>query len=163
MTSEIKNVIASIDKNVVVSEITTMDEAVAEANAQSRLELWLFLAFAGTALILAALGIYGVMSYSVSRRTHEMGIRMALGADRDDVVQAGIEASDDVGYRRNGVRRAGIFGAVAVHGEHVVRRASERPVDVRKCRASGDGCGTGGELCAGAAGDEGGPGQGVAV
>jgi putative ABC transport system permease protein len=87
MIGDIKNAIASIDKNVVVTEITTMDEAVADANAESRLELWLFLAFAGTALILAALGIYGVMSYSVTRRTHEMGVRIALGADRADVVR----------------------------------------------------------------------------
>jgi putative ABC transport system permease protein len=84
---DIKDMIAGLDRNVAVSEVQTMDQIVDDANAQSRFELWLLAAFAIVAMMLAALGIYGVMSYSVSRRAHELGVRMALGADRQDVVR----------------------------------------------------------------------------
>ena len=83
----VKNTVWSFDHNLAISEVLTMDDVVAEANAQPRFEMALLAVFAGVALILAAVGIYGVMSYSVARRTHEIGIRISLGASRNDVLR----------------------------------------------------------------------------
>ncbi len=82
-----------------VTRIRSMDEIVAESTARPRFDMWLMTMFGGCALLLAAIGIYGLMAYSVQQRTGEIGIRMALGADEASV--------------RNMVLRQGMTFAVA--------------------------------------------------
>jgi predicted permease len=86
LTGAVQQTVWSFDRNLTISQVLTMEAAVASATAQPRFEMFLFAVFAGVALVLAGVGIYGVMSYSVSRRTHEIGIRMSLGASWGDVV-----------------------------------------------------------------------------
>jgi putative ABC transport system permease protein len=113
LISSVRGVVKALDPDQPIYSPRTMDEIRAESVASERLNLTLLSLFAGIALVLAIVGIYGVMSYSVTQRTHEIGIRMAIGARPLDVFKMIIG---------NGMKLALLGVAIGLAGAFVLTR-----------------------------------------
>ncbi len=116
MLNSITAAVHQVDSSVALAQPKTLDEVVEESMADQRFTLILFSSFAAVALFLAALGIYGVMSFSVAQRSHEIALRMALGATRNRVVGLII---------RDGILLAAIGLGLGLIGTYFVGRAMQ--------------------------------------
>ena len=109
----VRRVVSTVDATIPLSDVISLDDAIANATAEPRFYLTMLVAFAVVALILAAVGIYGVMSYAVAQRTREMGVRLALGAAPSAVL---------VQVIREGMLLAMSGGAIGVIGALLLSR-----------------------------------------
>jgi predicted permease len=116
MATPLVRAVREVNRRVSISSVQTMSNVVEQATAESRFYLVLLAVFAAIALTLAAVGIYGVMSYSVSRRTHEIGIRIALGAEQATVLRFIVRQGMSVALIGAGVGLVAAFALTRLMG-----------------------------------------------
>lgn len=110
----VKNAVRKIDPQLPITNARTMNEVMSESYAERRFNMLLLSIFAALAMILAGVGIYGVMSYMVAHRTHEIGIRMALGAQVRDVLRLVMADGAKLAFPGLGIGLIGAFAATRV-------------------------------------------------
>ena len=110
LVSSIRTEVGALDRTVPIHEVRTMEQAVTDTTSEQRFTMLLQLLFALVALSLSAVGLYGVLAFTVSRRTAEVGIRMALGADRVNVRRMVVRQGMGIAAVAIGI---GVIGALA--------------------------------------------------
>ena len=163
LVSAVRNEIRGLDRALPISSIGSMDDVMATARSRPRFLTLLLTMFSSLALVLAALGIYGVISYAVAQRTNEIGIRMALGAQGGDVVRLIGSAGLRLAIAGTVIGAVGAFALTRFLSGLLFGVSS---MDVVTFRGDGGGAGggdDGGVLCAGPAGVAGGSSGGAAV
>jgi putative ABC transport system permease protein len=116
MTGTVRKLASDLDTTQPVYDVQTLEQALADTIAPRSFNLLLLGIFAAVALVLAAVGIYGVMGYTVAQRTHEIGVRMALGARRDEVVRMVVRQGMTTAAAGIGVGAIAAFGLTRVMG-----------------------------------------------
>jgi ABC-type antimicrobial peptide transport system permease subunit len=116
LTGAVRNEIRSLDKGIPIFNVKTMNDVLALSVGPRRTPTLLLSAFAGVALLLAMIGIYGVTAYRVTQRTQEIGIRMALGAQVSDVVKLVLKGAMTLGLIGIGMGLAGAFALTRLMG-----------------------------------------------
>src|SRR5436189_6442109 len=114
LVAAVKREVRALDPDQPIGQITTMDQAIALSLATRRLTMVLLAAFAVLALVLASVGLYGVMALTVTQRTRELGIRMALGAERTNIFKLVLS---------QGMTLIGIGLVIGLNGEILAGRA----------------------------------------
>ena len=142
LAKAVTGVIHEMDPELAVAEVGTMQRWIDESVARPKFQMRLLAGFAALALVLALMGIYGVMSYAVEQRTHEIGVRMALGAQRGDVSRM---------ILARGARMAAIGLAVGIAGALVLGKYLETLSIRSEAGGSRGHCGSGGTAAGGGA------------
>ena len=104
ITSAVRSELAAVDRNIPLVRVRVFEEYLSRALARPRFNAMLLSIFAGTALLLTAIGIYGVLAYSVSQRTSEIGIRIALGAGKSSIFRLVVGQAMTIGGNQSGSR-----------------------------------------------------------
>ena len=154
--------VAELGPDLPPAAARTLRQELGGAIAQERLLAALLGGFAMLALVLAAAGLYGVVSYATEVRTRELGIRMSLGAQRGDVLRLVLRQGAAIAAAGLVLGLGGALAAGRLLEEPAVRGLADRPGGARWCRARAGAGRGGGRAAAGAAGDAGGPGRGAA-
>ena len=157
LLADARRELSSIDPALVLHDPRMLDDVIGGGVAQERFALLLVATFAALALVLAAVGLYGVLSYSVSRRSREMGIRLALGATPRSVRSMIVRDGGRLAVIGIGLGVAGAIAATRLAPIAAVRGGRDRPARLRGRGRSPRPCRVDGELDARARGDEGRP------